>query len=138
MTEDRIERPELREYRLAARDWLARNVASVDGTPDDDSPSPERVEYLKRTQAKLYEAGFALAGLLTSARRDGDNFVVNGQKIWSTGAHLSDFALCPVRTKWDVPKHKGISVLIIDLQSPGIEVRRIQQINGAADFCEEF
>jgi alkylation response protein AidB-like acyl-CoA dehydrogenase len=82
--------------------------------------------------------GSDLAGLLTSATRDGESFIVNGQKTWSTGAHVSDFALCPVRTRWDVPKHKGISVLIMDLRSPGIEIRRIKQINGDADFCEEF
>jgi alkylation response protein AidB-like acyl-CoA dehydrogenase len=82
--------------------------------------------------------GSDLAGLLTRATRDGDSFIVNGQKTWSTGAHLSDFAMCPVRTRWDVPKHKGISVLIIGLDSPGIEVRRIRQINGGAEFCEEF
>src|SRR5581483_8157798 len=82
--------------------------------------------------------GSDLAGLLTSAVRDGESFVVNGQKTWSTSAHLSDFALCPVRTRWDVPKHKGISVLIIDLKSPGLEIRRIKQIDGGAEFCEEF
>lgn len=82
--------------------------------------------------------GSDLAGLLTSATRDGDSFVVNGQKTWSTRAHLSDYALCPVRTAWDVPKHKGISVLIVDLKSPGIEVRRIKQIDGGSEFCEEF
>ena len=82
--------------------------------------------------------GSDLAGLLTSAIRDGDTYVVNGQKTWSTGAHLSDFALCPVRTRWDVPKYKGISVLILDLRSPGIEIRRIKQIDGGAEFCEEF
>ncbi len=82
--------------------------------------------------------GSDLAGLLTRASRDGDSYIVNGQKIWSTGAHLSDFAMCPVRTRWDVPKHKGISMLIMDLTWPGIEVRRIKQINGRAEFCEEF
>ncbi len=82
--------------------------------------------------------GSDLAGLLTRATRDGDSYIVNGQKIWSTGAHLSDFALCPVRTRWDVPKHKGISVLIVDLRSPGIDIRQIKQINGEAEFCEEF
>jgi alkylation response protein AidB-like acyl-CoA dehydrogenase len=82
--------------------------------------------------------GSDLAGLLTSATRDGDSYVVNGQKTWSTSAHLSDFALCPVRTRWDVPKHKGISVLIVDLKSPGLEIRRIKQIDGGSEFCEEF
>lgn len=48
------------------------------------------------------------------------------------------FALCPVRTRWDVPKHKGISVLIIDLKSPGLEIRRIKQVDGGSEFCEEF
>ncbi len=64
--------------------------------------------------------------------------MINGQKIWSTGAHLSDFALCPVRTRWDVPKHKGISVFIVDLKTPGIEVHRIKEINGSARFCQEY
>jgi alkylation response protein AidB-like acyl-CoA dehydrogenase len=82
--------------------------------------------------------GSDLAGLLTTALRDGDSYVVNGQKTWSTSAHLSDFALCPVRTRWDVPKHKGISVLIVDLKSPGLEIRRIKQIDGGSEFCEEF
>ena len=82
--------------------------------------------------------GSDLAGLLTSAVRDGDTYILNGQKTWSTGAHLCDFAMCPVRTAWDRPKHKGISNLIIDLRTPGIDVRRIRQINGEAEFCEEF
>jgi alkylation response protein AidB-like acyl-CoA dehydrogenase len=82
--------------------------------------------------------GSDLAGLLTRAERDGDTYVVNGQKTWSTAAHLSDHALCPVRTRWDVPKHKGISVLIMDLKTPGIDIRRIRQIDGGAEFCEEF
>lgn len=82
--------------------------------------------------------GSDLAGLLTRATRDGDSYIVNGQKTWSSGAHFSDFALCPVRTRWDVPKHQGISVLIIDLDSPGIEIRTVKQIDGGAEFCEEF
>ena len=82
--------------------------------------------------------GSDLAGLLTSATRDGEHYVVNGQKIWSTGAHFADFALCPVRTSWDVPKHRGLSLLIVDLRSPGLEIRRIKQVNGEAHFCEEF
>ena len=64
--------------------------------------------------------------------------MVNGQKTWSSGAQFADFALCPVRTRWDVPKHQGISVLVVDLRTPGIEIRPIRQINGEAYFCEEF
>jgi alkylation response protein AidB-like acyl-CoA dehydrogenase len=82
--------------------------------------------------------GSDLAGLLTSARRDGDTYVLNGQKTWSTGAEFADFALCPARTNWDVPKHRGISMFIVDLRAPGVEVRTIKQINGGTDFCEEF
>ena len=82
--------------------------------------------------------GSDLAGLLMSAARDGDSFIVNGQKTWSSGAQFADFALCPVRTSWDAPKHRGISLLIVDLRTPGIEIRRIAQINGEAHFCEEF
>jgi alkylation response protein AidB-like acyl-CoA dehydrogenase len=82
--------------------------------------------------------GSDLAGLLTRATRDGDTFVLNGQKTWSTGAMHSDFAMCPARTAWDLPKHKGITVFILDLSSPGVEIRPIRQINGGAEFCEEF
>ena len=220
MADNRIERPELREYRLQARAWLADNVDRVDpeSVPPDDARL-ERLQEYKDLQGKLHRAGYAgftfpaeyggqglsleherifveeavgydmpptnfgvsinilgatlvefgtheqklahvpkilageelwlqflsepsggsdLAGLLTSAIRDGEHYIVNGQKTWSTSAHLSDFALCPVRTRWDVPKHKGISVLIVDLKSPGLEIRRIRQIDGGAEFCEEF
>ena len=64
--------------------------------------------------------------------------MINGQKTWSTDAKRADFALCPTRTRWDVPKHKGISVFILDLTTPGVDMRPIEQINGGAEFCEEF
>ena len=82
--------------------------------------------------------GSDLAGLLTRADRDGDSFVLNGQKTWSTGATQADFALCPARTRWDVPKHRGITMFILDMRTPGLEIRPIRQINGGSDFCEEF
>lgn len=82
--------------------------------------------------------GSDLAGLVMRATRDGDTYVLNGQKIWSTGAHVADFAMCPARTRWDVPKHHGISMFIVDLRLPGIDIRPIKQINGEQDFCEEF
>jgi alkylation response protein AidB-like acyl-CoA dehydrogenase len=215
------EGPDLREYRLTARSWLAGNLNRYDGEDPDlaGDQTPERVATARDIQARLYAAGYAgftfpakyggqgltldherifleeavgydvptrlfgvsinilgatlaaygthdqkqrhlpkilsgeqiwlqllsepsggsdLAGLITSATRDGDIFVVNGQKTWSSGAHFADFALCPVRTAWDVPKHRGISLLIVDLRSPGIEIRPIRQINGDAHFCEEF
>ena len=82
--------------------------------------------------------GSDLAGLIMTAVRDGDHFVVNGQKTWSSGAEFADFSLCPVRTNWDLPKHRGISLLMVDLRAPGLEMRPIRQINGEAHFCEEF
>ena len=221
MTEKRIESPQLRDYRLRARAWLADNVDRVDGlaAENHDDRRLENLQEFKDLQLRIHKAGYAgisfpleyggqgltlehervfheealgyavpptnfgtsinilgatlvefgthaqklahvsnilsgrelwiqllsepsggsdLAGLLTTATRDGDSYVVNGQKTWSTAAHLSDFALCPVRTRWDVPKHKGISVLIVDLKSPGLEIRRIKQIDGGSEFCEEF
>ncbi len=82
--------------------------------------------------------GSDLAGLLTRADRDGPSYILNGQKTWSTGAAHADFALCPARTRWDVPKHRGITMFIVDMHSPGVEIRPIRQINGGAEFCEEF
>jgi len=82
--------------------------------------------------------GSDLAGLLTSAVRDGDEYVLNGSKTWSSQAHNADWAICPVRTSWDVPKHRGISVFLLDLRSPGIEIRQITELTGEAHFCEEF
>ena len=82
--------------------------------------------------------GSDLAGVLTRASRDGDVFLLNGAKVWTGGAHRSDYALCVCRTDWDVPKHSGISVLIVKIQQPGITVDRIRQVNGSMEFCQEF
>jgi alkylation response protein AidB-like acyl-CoA dehydrogenase len=82
--------------------------------------------------------GSDLAGMLTRAERQGDTYVLNGQKIWSTGAQHADYALCAARTRWDVPKHRGISMFIVDLTAPGVDIRPIRQINGGSEFCEEF
>jgi alkylation response protein AidB-like acyl-CoA dehydrogenase len=83
-------------------------------------------------------SGSDLAGLTTRAERDGDQFVVNGQKLWNTSAHHADLGLLVARTDWEVPKHAGITYFAIDMHQPGIEVRRLRQMNGHASFNEVF
>jgi alkylation response protein AidB-like acyl-CoA dehydrogenase len=82
--------------------------------------------------------GSDLAGALTRADRDGDVFVLNGSKIWSTYAWKSDYALCVCRTDWDVPKHRGLSVLIVKVHQPGITITQIKHVDGTEEFCQEF
>lgn len=84
------------------------------------------------------DAGSDLASLTTRAVRDGDEWIVTGQKVWNSGTLTSDRAVIPLRTDPAVPKHKGISFFIIDVVQPGIEVRPIKQMNGDAHFNEAF
>jgi len=82
--------------------------------------------------------GSDLAGLVTRATRDGDVFILNGSKIWSSGAFRADYALCLARTEWHVPKHRGLTCFIVKVHQPGIEVQQIKMVNGANEFCQEF
>jgi alkylation response protein AidB-like acyl-CoA dehydrogenase len=83
-------------------------------------------------------SGSDLASLSTKAEDKGDHYLVNGQKIWTSGAHLSDWCFCLVRTDPKVKKHEGISFLLIDMHSPGVEARPIKMISGASGQCETF
>ncbi|KAF0957132.1 acyl-CoA dehydrogenase family protein [Rhodococcus sp. T7] len=83
-------------------------------------------------------AGSDVASLLTRAVVDGDHFIVNGQKVWTTGAEVSDWGMILVRTNPDVPKHRGLTMLVVDMQAPGVTVQPLVDMTGVAHFNEVF
>ena len=83
-------------------------------------------------------AGSDVAGLSTRAERDGDEWLMNGQKVWTTLAHLSSFGLIIARSNPDAPKHKGMTAFLVDMKAPGVDVRPLFQITGEAEFNEVF
>ena len=82
--------------------------------------------------------GSDLAGLRTRAEKDGDEWVINGQKIWTSGAHYSDYGILITRTDPNVAKHKGLTMFFLDMRSPGIDIRPIKQVNGQSGFNEVY
>jgi len=83
-------------------------------------------------------AGSDIGGITTRAEQDGDEWVINGQKVWTTAGHLSDFGMCLARTDWDVPKYAGVTMFIVPMDTPGVAPRPLRQITGEAEFCETF
>jgi alkylation response protein AidB-like acyl-CoA dehydrogenase len=82
--------------------------------------------------------GSDLAGVITRADRRGDKWIINGAKTWSTSAFAADYGTMLARTNWDVPKHEGLTMFLVPMNAPGITLRRIKQVNGSIEFCEEF
>jgi len=215
---------ELDDYRIRAREWLAKNLehrSGTDRTPVDRATTPEQVAAARIIQGNLFDAGYAgitlpeeyggrgltqahehafkqeaaayhtpnfgvignttfgvcakvilahasedfkrrhmprilagkelwvqffsepdagsdLAGVTTRGVRDGDHWVLNGSKIWSSGAHHADYGMCLARTNWDVAKHNGLTWFAVDTKSPGLTIHPLRQINGGSEFCQEF
>jgi alkylation response protein AidB-like acyl-CoA dehydrogenase len=120
---------------------LAAPTILAHGSAEMKSRLLPRIVTGENTWCQLFSepgSGSDLAGLTTTAVRDGDAFVVNGQKVWSTSAHHADFGMLLARTNWDAPKHKGISWLVLPMHQQGVEVRPLRQMNGHASFNEVF
>lgn len=111
------------------------------GRPDQIEKHARPALYGEDIWCQLFSepsAGSDLAGLRTRATQDGDQWVVNGQKIWTSNAHFARFGMLIARTDSNLPKHEGLTAFILDMASPGIVVRRIRQISGNSNFCEVF
>lgn len=82
--------------------------------------------------------GSDLAGVTTKAERDGDTFILSGSKIWTSGAYRADYAMCLARTDWSATKHRGLTMFLVKIHQPAIELKRIRRVNGRSEFCQEF
>lgn len=138
---------EERKYRIPTGPFIVIGMSMaipavmIHGTPEQLSALARPTLQGDITWCQLFSepgAGSDLAGLRTRAVRDGDDWIVNGQKVWNSWAHLADRAILLARTDPSVPKHRGLSFFVLDMKSPGIDVRRIRQISGRSDFNETF
>jgi alkylation response protein AidB-like acyl-CoA dehydrogenase len=110
------------------------------GTPEQQelAPAAVRGDTIWCIGMSEPNAGSDLANIQTRATIDGDTFVINGQKVWTSYAMAAQKCFCYVRTDPDAPKHKGISLLIVDMDTPGIDIRPLRHLSGAAEFAEVF
>ncbi|GAA1518701.1 acyl-CoA dehydrogenase [Nocardioides humi] len=131
-----------------ARDWSGRNVIGLGmamatirahGNPEQQEAHLRPCFTGEHIWCQLFSepgAGSDLAGLATRAVADGDDFVVTGQKVWTSLGHVADYGLLLARTDPDVPKHRGLTYFLLDMRLPGIEVRPLRQLTGEAEFNE--
>lgn len=135
------------EHALPDDAYLRFSAATLCPTLLEHGTEEQKTALLRRLRTgeviacQLYSepgAGSDLAGLSTRAERDGDGWRLDGQKVWSSGAHYSDLGLCIARTDQDKPKHAGLTTFLVDLRAPGVEIRPIRQLTGGASFDEVF
>ena len=111
------------------------------GTPEQQSKHLSRTLAAEHVWCQLFSepgAGSDLGGLSTKAERDGDRFIVNGQKVWCSGGRYSNWGILMARTNPEAPKHEGISFFLCPMDTPGIEIRPLKQMTGEAEFDEVF
>jgi alkylation response protein AidB-like acyl-CoA dehydrogenase len=120
--------------------WVGPSIMTH-GTEDHKKRFLHKILTAEEIWCTLYsepEAGSDMASARTRAVEDGDDFVVNGQKVWTSGGHRADWAVLLARTDPDAPKHRGLSYFLMDMHSPGVTVRPLRQITGHAEFNETF
>ena len=134
-------------FRVADQSVFAISLGMVTPTILDHGSQTARDLYVRKLwrgemiASQLFSepgAGSDLASLTTKAEKDGDEWVITGQKVWTTGAHYSDIGEIMTRTDWNLPKHKGLTAFIIDFKDPNVEVRPLKQMTGGASFNEIF
>ncbi len=128
------------ELGTGAISWVGP-VLMLAGTEDQKAEHLPPIARGERLWCTLYSepgSGSDLASLQTQATRDGDDYVINGQKIWTSSAHVADWGWLAARTNPDAPKHRGISIFMLDMKSPGVSVRPIENMAGGRDFNEVY
>lgn len=137
--QERFETPEPHELVSVTRHLIAPTIRLL-GTPGQQElvPALLRADQLCCQLFSEPSAGSDLATLATRAERDGDGWVINGQKVWSSGAHFADWGELIARTDPSVPKHEGLTAFLLPMNTPGVEVRPLRQMSGGSSFCEVF